>query len=88
MTLTESPHHEKPVGDAVTRRLIEIESLTDFDAHISETRRLNGWFVQSVDLRRGPGSDGGSKSRSVFEFLAGITGRGIDDHEAEPVVST
>jgi predicted Rossmann-fold nucleotide-binding protein len=34
----------------VTRRLIEIESLADFDAHISETRRLNGWFVQSVDL--------------------------------------
>ena len=34
-----------------------------------------------------PGSDGGSKSRSVFESLAGITGRGID-HEAEPVVST
>jgi predicted Rossmann-fold nucleotide-binding protein len=50
MTLTESPHHEKPVGDAVTRRLIEIENLADFDAHISETRRLNGWFVQSVDL--------------------------------------
>ena len=34
----------------MTRRLIEIESLADFDAHISETRRLNGWFVQSVDL--------------------------------------
>jgi hypothetical protein len=56
MILTESPHHEKaphhekPVGDAVTRRLIEIESLADFDAHISRTRQLNGWFVQSVDL--------------------------------------
>src|SRR5687768_759780 len=50
MILTESPHHEKPVGDAVTRRLIEIESLADFDAHISKTRQLNGWFVQSVDL--------------------------------------
>jgi predicted Rossmann-fold nucleotide-binding protein len=50
MRLTESPDHEKPTGDAVTRRLIEIESLADFDAHISETRRLNGWFVQSVDL--------------------------------------
>jgi predicted Rossmann-fold nucleotide-binding protein len=34
----------------VTRRLIEIESLADFDAHIGRTRRLNGWFVQSVDL--------------------------------------
>ena len=44
------PHHEKPAGDVMTRRLIEIESLADFDAHISETRRLNGWFVQSVDL--------------------------------------
>ena len=44
------PHHEKPVGDAVTRRVIEIESLADFDAHISGTRQLNGWFVQSVDL--------------------------------------
>ena len=34
----------------MTRRLLEIESLTDFDAHIAKTRRLNGWFVQSVDL--------------------------------------
>src|SRR5215218_4174581 len=56
MILTDSPHHEKaphhekPVGDTVTRRLIEIESLADFDAHIAKTRRLNGWFVQSVDL--------------------------------------
>ena len=34
----------------VTRRLIDIESLADFDAHIGKTRHLNGWFVQSVDL--------------------------------------
>src|SRR4029453_12368686 len=34
----------------MTRRLLEIESLADFDAHIANTRRLNGWFVQSVDL--------------------------------------
>ena len=34
----------------MTRRLIDIESLVDFDAHIGRTRRLNGWFVQSVDL--------------------------------------
>ena len=34
----------------MTRRLIEIESLADFDAHIEKTQRLNGWFVQSVDL--------------------------------------
>ena len=34
----------------MTRRLIEIESLADFDAHVRRTQRLNGWFVQSVDL--------------------------------------
>ena len=34
----------------MTRRLIEIESLPEFDAHIGKTHRLNGWFVQSVDL--------------------------------------
>ena len=47
--LTESQHHRKPAS-TVTRRLIEIESLADFDTHIGKTRRLNGWFVQSVDL--------------------------------------
>jgi predicted Rossmann-fold nucleotide-binding protein len=40
----------------VTRRLIEIESLADFDAHISKTERLNGWFVQSVDLTERSGA--------------------------------
>jgi len=35
----------------VTRRLIDIESLADFDAHIGRTQHLNGWFVESVDLR-------------------------------------
>jgi predicted Rossmann-fold nucleotide-binding protein len=35
----------------MTRRLLEIESLADFDAHIGGTSRLNGWFIQSVDLR-------------------------------------
>ena len=34
----------------MTRRLLEIESLADFDAHIVKTHHLNGWFVQSVDL--------------------------------------
>jgi predicted Rossmann-fold nucleotide-binding protein len=34
----------------MTRRLLEIESLADFDAHIAKAHRLNGWFVQSVDL--------------------------------------
>jgi predicted Rossmann-fold nucleotide-binding protein len=34
----------------MTRRLLEIESLDDFDAHIVGTSELNGWFVQSVDL--------------------------------------
>ncbi len=34
----------------MTRRTIEIESLADFDHHSAGARRLNGWFVQSVDL--------------------------------------
>lgn len=34
----------------MTRRLIEIESLAEFDAHIGNTQRMNGWFVQSLDL--------------------------------------
>lgn len=34
----------------MTRRVTEIESLADFDAHLAGTRRLNGWLVQSVDL--------------------------------------
>jgi predicted Rossmann-fold nucleotide-binding protein len=34
----------------MTRRLIEIESLEAFDRHIARARRLNGWFVQSLDL--------------------------------------
>jgi predicted Rossmann-fold nucleotide-binding protein len=34
----------------MTRRLIEIESLQAFDRHIVNARRLNGWFVQSLDL--------------------------------------
>jgi predicted Rossmann-fold nucleotide-binding protein len=34
----------------VTRRTIEIESLTAFDDHLASTSRLNGWFIQSVDL--------------------------------------
>jgi predicted Rossmann-fold nucleotide-binding protein len=34
----------------MTRRLLEVETLTAFDRHIHRTRRLNGWFVQSLDL--------------------------------------
>jgi predicted Rossmann-fold nucleotide-binding protein len=41
---------KRSASRVVTRRLIEIESLADFDAHISRTMRLNGWFIQSVDL--------------------------------------
>jgi predicted Rossmann-fold nucleotide-binding protein len=48
--LTECRHHEKSAVRVVTRRLIDIESLADFDAHIGKTGRLSGWFVQSVDL--------------------------------------
>jgi len=31
--------------------VIDIESLADFDTRIGKTRHLNGWFLQSVDLR-------------------------------------
>jgi predicted Rossmann-fold nucleotide-binding protein len=34
----------------MTRRLLEVETLAAFDRHIRRTRRLNGWFVQSLDL--------------------------------------
>jgi hypothetical protein len=54
--LAECAHHEKPTSGTVTRRLIEIESLADFDAHISKTQRLTGWFVQSVDLTERSGA--------------------------------
>jgi predicted Rossmann-fold nucleotide-binding protein len=50
MRLAECPHHGHAADRVVTRRLIEIESLADFDTHITQTQRLNGWFVQSVDL--------------------------------------
>jgi predicted Rossmann-fold nucleotide-binding protein len=48
--LAECPHHGNSAGCVVTRRLIEIDSLADFDVHINQTKRLNGWFIQSVDL--------------------------------------
>jgi predicted Rossmann-fold nucleotide-binding protein len=48
--LAECAHHEKSTSGTVTLRLIDIESLAEFDAHIGKTRRLNGWFVQSIDL--------------------------------------
>jgi predicted Rossmann-fold nucleotide-binding protein len=34
----------------MSRRLLEIETLAAFDTHIRRTRRLNGWFVSSLDL--------------------------------------
>jgi predicted Rossmann-fold nucleotide-binding protein len=34
----------------MTRRLLEVETLAAFDRSIRGARRLNGWFVQSVDL--------------------------------------
>lgn len=36
----------------MTRRLIEIDSLAAFDTHAAHARRLNGWFVRSLDLRQ------------------------------------
>jgi predicted Rossmann-fold nucleotide-binding protein len=34
----------------MTRRLLEVETLAAFDHYLHGARRLNGWFVQSVDL--------------------------------------
>ena len=34
----------------MTRRVLEIDSIAEFDAHIAGAQRLNGWFVQSLDL--------------------------------------
>jgi predicted Rossmann-fold nucleotide-binding protein len=34
----------------MSRRVVEIESLAEFDRQIAAAERLNGWFVQSVDL--------------------------------------
>jgi hypothetical protein len=49
MTLTESRIMSSQFGDAVTRCLIEIESLADFDAHISETAdSTDGSCSQSI----------------------------------------
>ncbi len=35
----------------MTRRLLEIDSLSDFDDHLGRTARMGGWFVQALDLR-------------------------------------
>lgn len=35
----------------MTRRVLEVDSLEDFDRRIVGVRRLNGWFVSSLDLR-------------------------------------
>ncbi|MCW2809672.1 MAG: hypothetical protein JWP61_130 [Friedmanniella sp.] len=51
----------------VTRRVLEIETLADFDAHLARTDRLKGWFVQSVDLReRGDALGGVDPHGAVF----------------------
>ena len=34
----------------MSRRLLEVETLAAFDRHIRRARRLNGWFVSSLDL--------------------------------------
>jgi hypothetical protein len=38
------------IAGTMSRRLLEVETLAAFDRHIRRTRRLNGWFVQSLDL--------------------------------------
>ena len=52
-----APCHLRPdrqlagrIPGTMTRRLLEVETLAAFDRHIRRTRRLNGWFVQSLDL--------------------------------------
>lgn len=34
----------------MSRRLLEVETLDAFDRHLRRTRRLDGWFVSSLDL--------------------------------------
>jgi len=63
----------------MTRRLLEIESLTAFDAHIGRVRELSGWFIQSVDLSdRAEQLAGVDPRGAVFlgcRFAAGIEDR-------------
>jgi predicted Rossmann-fold nucleotide-binding protein len=77
--LTECRHHEKSAVRVVTRRLIDIESLADFDAHIGKTRRLNGWFVQSVDLTERAGALLEVDPRGAV-FLGCVFAPGVEDH--------
>jgi predicted Rossmann-fold nucleotide-binding protein len=35
----------------MSRRLVEIDTLPDLDAHLAAGPRMSGWFVQSLDLR-------------------------------------
>jgi predicted Rossmann-fold nucleotide-binding protein len=63
----------------MSRRLLEIESLADFDTHIRRTRRLHGWFVSSLDLTdRSPALQESDPSGAVFlgcEFAAEVEDR-------------
>ena len=45
----------------MTRRLVEIDTLADFDAHSRTAARMSGWVVQSVDLT-GRSADGAADS--------------------------
>jgi hypothetical protein len=77
--LTECRHHEKSAVRVVTRRLIDIESLADFDAHIGKTRRLSGWFVQSVDLTDRADALLGVDPRGAV-FLGCVFTSTVEDH--------
>ncbi len=63
----------------MSRRLVEVESADAFDTHIAQTRRLNGWFVQSVDLStRTEALDAVDPRGAVFlgcTFAAGVEDR-------------
>lgn len=45
-----SPNRLRRYSDAVERPWLEIESLAEFDAHITRARRLAGWLIKSVNL--------------------------------------
>ena len=64
----------------MSRRLLEIESLADFDAHIGGTSRLNGWFVQSVDLTGRLRRLAWGRSAWAVSFSVVLSGLDIEDH--------
>ncbi len=80
MTAGGCPAQSRPCHNLrVTRRVLEIETLAELDAHLGRTHRLQGWFVQSVDLRdRTESLAGVDPHGAVFlgcRFAAGVEDR-------------